>query len=635
MELNRITVSNFRSIAEGFEIVMKPRCRVLIGINESGKSNILNALSMLCSDANLNPTDIREPLAGEDPIDEAFVNFIYVLSHGEVNKVALNIKKKILYSDISKPLIKKGDTELSLNKFLEEINEVIYKVNLKNATKMVKYWALSNSYTVLANWKRPSSSAPATYNLKTGTEIELNTKSLIDINKYKEIPEEFLEDVNPEYVNEVVGKELTSFFEENLPECIFWKYDDKNLLPSKINLTQFSSNPDTCLPLKHMFYLAKHLDIPTAFKEAKERSPNQGINNLLENVAEQTTKHFHSIWKDYKSINFYLGENGDYIDAAVKEKNRHDFDRRSDGFKRFVTFLLMISAKVKNNLMTNTLLLIDEPDIGLHISAQKYLRDELIKISEKNFVVYSTHSLFMIDENDISRHLIVKKKDEKTFTVEAKESNIFDEEVLYNAIEYSVFENLKQKNILFEGWRDKKLCRTALSRLPREHKDLRDAFKDVGFAHSKGVNFMRFITPILELANRDCFIMSDADDAAKRLQIKFNEEKMYGTWMRYDEILENTPEITAEDFIKKNVFVSLCKKIKRENPLLSELNETDFQDSQGVMYVLKKWVKIPSFDKDKQKEITDSIKETVFSELKPSQIEDNYYNLLEKLKECI
>lgn len=384
-----------------------------------------------------------------------------------------------------------------------------------------------------------------------------------------------------------------------------------------------------------MFHLAKHLDIPTAFKEAKERSPNQGINNLLENVAEQTTKHFHSIWKDYKSIKFYLGENGNYIDAAIKEKNRHDFDRRSDGFKRFVTFLLMISAKVKNNLMTNTLLLIDEPDMGLHLRAQKYLRDELIKISEKNFVVYSTHSIFMIDENNISRHLIVKKEDEKTFTIEAKESNIFDEEVLYNAMGYSTFETLKQKNILFEGWRDKKLFQTALSRVPNKHKDIKEAFKNVGCAHSKGVNFMRFITPILELANRDCFIMSDADDAAKRLQSKFNEEKMYGTWMRYDEILENTPEITAEDFIKKNVFVSLCKKIKKDNPSLSELNEANFQDSQGVMYILKKWVKIPYFDEAKQKEIVESIKESVFSELKPSQIEDNYYNLLEKLKKCI
>ena len=635
MELKHIEVSNFRSIAEGFEIVMKPRCRVLIGINESGKSNILNALSMLCSDANPNPTDIREPLAGEDPIDEAFVNFIYVLSHDELNKVVLNIKNKMLCSDISKPLIKRGDTELSLNKFLEEINEVIYKVNLKDATKTPRYWTLSKGCTVLANWKKPSSSAPATYNLKTGTEIELNTKSLIDINKYKEIPEEFLEDVNPEYVNGVVGKELVSFFDENLPECIFWEYEDKNLLPSKINLAQFSSNPDICLPLKHMFYLAKYLDIPTAFKEAKERSPNQGINNLLENVAEQTTKHFHSIWKDYKSIKFYLGENGDYIDAAVKEKTRHDFDRRSDGFKRFVTFLLMISAKVKNNLMTNTLLLIDEPDMGLHLRAQKYLRDELIKISEKNFVVYSTHSIFMIDEKNISRHLKVKKEDEKTFIIEAKESNIFDEEVLYNAVGYSTFETLKQKNILFEGWRDKKLFQTALSRVPNKHKDIKEAFKNVGLAHSKGVNIIKCITPILELANRDCFIMTDADEAAKRLQKQFNEENLYGVWKRYDEILENTPEITAEDFIKKNVFVRVCKKIERDNPSLSELTETNFQDSQGIIHVLKKWVKIPSFDDAKQKEIIDSIKETVFSELKQSQIEDNYYNLLERLKEDI
>jgi hypothetical protein len=99
--------------------------------------------------------------------------------------------------------------------------------------------------------------------------------------------------------------------------------------------------------------------------------------------------------------------------------------------------------------------------------------------------------------------------------------------------------------------------------------------------------------------------------------------------------LENTPEITAEDFIKKNVFVSLCKKVKRDNPALSELTEANFQDSQSVMHILKKWVKIPPFDEAKRKEIIDSIKETVFSELKQSQIEDNYYNLLEKLKECI
>jgi predicted ATP-dependent endonuclease of OLD family len=635
MELKHIEVNNFRSITEGFKITMKPRCRVLVGINESGKSNILNALSMLCSDISPNPTDIREPLSGEDPIEDASIDFIYALSHEELKKVFLNIKKEILCSDISKPLIKRGDTELSLNDILKEINEIIYEVNLKDATKTPRYWALSKGCAVLANWKKPSSSAPATYNLKIGTEIELCTKSLIDISKYNGISEEHLENVTPEYVNDVVGKELISFFYENLPECIFWKYEDKNLLPSKINLNQFSSNPDTCLPLKHMFHLAKYSDITKAFTDAKERYPDHGINNLLENVSKQATKHFRSIWKDYKSIEFYLGENGDCIDAAVKEENRHGFDRRSDGFKRFVTFLLMISAKVKNNLMTNTLLLIDEPDMGLHISAQKYLRDELIKISEKNFVVYSTHSIFMIDGTNMSRHLIVKKEGEKTFTIEVKESNIFDEEVLYNALGYSVFENLKQKNILFEGWRDKKLCQTALSRLPREHRDLRDAFKDVGFAHSKGVNFMKFITPILELAKRECFIMSDADEAAKRLQKQFNEEKLYGVWKRYDEIIENTPEITAEDFIKKNVFVVLCKKIKRENPSLPKLTEADFQDSQGVMHILKKWVEIPSFDDAKQKEIIKSIKETVFSELKPSQIEDNYYKLLERLKEDI
>ncbi len=45
MKLNRVQIKNFRSIKD-IEIDFDPSCRVLVGINESGKSNILNALAL-------------------------------------------------------------------------------------------------------------------------------------------------------------------------------------------------------------------------------------------------------------------------------------------------------------------------------------------------------------------------------------------------------------------------------------------------------------------------------------------------------------------------------------------------------------------------------------------------------------
>jgi predicted ATP-dependent endonuclease of OLD family len=111
----------------------------------------------------------------------------------------------------------------------------------------------------------------------------------------------------------------------------------------------------------------------------------------------------------------------------IKEQNYFSLAQRSDGFKRFVSFLLLISASVLKEKIKNALLLIDEPDIGLHPKGSKLLKDELFKISKSNRVVYSTHSIFMIDKEKLSRNLICTKENEITKVTIATNSNIIEE----------------------------------------------------------------------------------------------------------------------------------------------------------------------------------------------------------------
>ena len=87
---------------------------------------------------------------------------------------------------------------------------------------------------------------------------------------------------------------------------------------------------------------------------------------------------------------------------------------------------------------------------------------------------------------------------------------------MYKALGSSVFEVLKQKNILFEGWYDKKLFQTALGKLIDGQKKYKKTFKDIGIAHSRGVKYMKCITPVFEAANRGCLILSDNDETAKQ-----------------------------------------------------------------------------------------------------------------------
>jgi predicted ATP-dependent endonuclease of OLD family len=80
----------------------------------------------------------------------------------------------------------------------------------------------------------------------------------------------------------------------------------------------------------------------------------------------------------------------------VEEKSdtyKFEVDKRSDGFKQFVSIILNLSIENETGVLNNKVILLDEPETHLHPSGQKYLRNELLKISENNLVIYATHSI--------------------------------------------------------------------------------------------------------------------------------------------------------------------------------------------------------------------------------------------------
>ena len=76
MRLIRVKIINFRSVKD-VTIELDPRCRILVGINESGKSNILKALALLDPDEEVTPDDLRNFPPDEDSNQEASVLFVW------------------------------------------------------------------------------------------------------------------------------------------------------------------------------------------------------------------------------------------------------------------------------------------------------------------------------------------------------------------------------------------------------------------------------------------------------------------------------------------------------------------------------------------------------------------------------
>lgn len=445
MKLKYAEIINFRSI-RNIQVDFEPTCRVLVGINESGKSNILNALALLSDDYNpVKKDDLREALSREAQVEESEVNFIFKFEKPESDKLVEIVSAKMIAGVKNPNIVLSGKKKFNVKEFCAMQNEGLYSVDILEENKEFNHWSFNERYKLFEDWKKPTSACPVDFQIELkGQRYQLSQYKLIRGSDIESIPDGYLEDASIKEFEELVGEAITEITKENLPKAIFWEYDEENILPGFVTITEFADNPDTCVPLKNMFTLAGIKDIKGGLEEKNKLSNNQ-FQNYLRNIAKKTTSHFRGIWKEYKNIEFSLKLDGDKIVPGITEENTYDFAKRSDGFKRFATFLLMISVNVKMDNLRNTLLLVDEASESLHPTGARYLRDELIRISKKNYVVYSTHSIFMIDSGDISRHYIVKKKDEITDIEQAQTSNIADEEVLYNALGHSVF--------AFSGWK--------------------------------------------------------------------------------------------------------------------------------------------------------------------------------------
>jgi recombinational DNA repair ATPase RecF len=165
MILSYVNIVNFRSIANA-RVDFTPTCRALIGINESGKTNILDALGLLDKDTTTNASDIREPLEDEPPIAEAYVRFVFRFTPEERAQIAKLSQEKVLGATPNTPIFK--DSKETISSYAASISEGTYKANLVSLVKSSQYWTLTER-EIATGWLKPNKSTPATVLIPNAT----------------------------------------------------------------------------------------------------------------------------------------------------------------------------------------------------------------------------------------------------------------------------------------------------------------------------------------------------------------------------------------------------------------------------------------------------------------------------------
>jgi len=397
MQIKSITIENYRSIEkETFEIkdIDGGYSYTLIGVNESGKSSFLKAISLKDGLESVLPHDFHDI---SKPI---VITFNYILTDEEKNL----IKEKLTESKLPEGLFKKF---IIKSVFLKVVVDYANPTGNKKIVEFILDNNIIKGYAVVDN-------------VVTKNEAEPNQE--FDIKNY-------------------LQETLLNFIIELSHKVIFWKSEARFLITDPINLEEFVNDPEgKSIPLRNCFDLAGFNNIQETI--AKIRNNPAEVNNLQEKLSDEITAHIKRAWPGHPvKIKFQIDNmHLSFLieDEGVKYKTKTTA-QRSDGFRQFVSFLLTVSAQSSTGKLSNSLLLLDEPETHIHPQGQENLRDELIKITKgnsNNICIFATHSNYMIDKTHLDRcYRLVKEGNNKT-----KLTPIDGTNSSYSEVNYIVFD---------------------------------------------------------------------------------------------------------------------------------------------------------------------------------------------------
>lgn len=407
--IQRFTISNFKGIDEvQVDLDGKQTCPVitLIGLNESGKTTILEALSLFTS--------------SDRTLDSLF-------ERSDARNLALSLipmHRKAAFSDeigISATVQLDSEDVVGLQAIVEKHGLILSKAAAMKPFRVRQILKYEDSLSAgqANHWS-----------------IDLRAKKLRARN-FRELV------ANPKDGSPNIWLECVEYIRDRIPQIAYFPTFLVDV-PAKIYLKEHSDETgvnrqyrlviqDVLEALNEGLSLQKHVvDRIEAFKTSATSpswlssllgSPSKGpIDSVFQKLSGKITHEVIGNWqrifeRAISATTIILDwnvdtEKGDlpYVTFNVSDGNsRFAIGQRSLGFRWFFSFLLF--TNFKQNRSRKTIFLFDEPAANLHAKAQAQLLKSFARIATKgNQVIYSTHSHHMINPKWLSGAYIVENE---------------------------------------------------------------------------------------------------------------------------------------------------------------------------------------------------------------------------------
>lgn len=281
----------------------------------------------------------------------------------------------------------------------------------------------------------------------------------------------------------LISAQLNEAVKHEMP--IFIYFDNYGILDSSVYLPSFLENLNVEIEnsrirtinamFKHVQLTAQEIDSLGLEEAGKASAAGRDVtpemikrdqeNKLLRNVkldaASRDISEKFSKWYRQRQHKIKYQADGSYFRIWVSDDRRQavdiELERRSKGFQWFFSFYLVFLVESDEG-HKDSVLLLDEPGLHLHPTAQQELIAFFEKLAKSNQLIYTTHSPFLIDGKHIHRvrPITEDKTGHSRISIDSWPSDAETIFPLWAAAGYAMVHSLFQwkKNVLVEGFSD-------------------------------------------------------------------------------------------------------------------------------------------------------------------------------------
>lgn len=613
--IDRIRVRNYRSIQNSGWVEMDEPITTLVGGNEAGKTNFLEAITLL--------GDVRE--VTEDELCDFKYDGLANKEKSEILILEAEVPSRRIHPErgrtvFGRKIVRKATVEGEVIEYVEdnssesqvivrryadgthrldfqEDNEEEWeylRYLISNRIEQIKYGVevqqigreLSSSLEKLRRHFERSEGDDKVIQALNEIETyllenrELITESVKDSDSEKSAGK--LIDETTSIINSYKGEKGILLFHSDLvrfPDIRLFNQIDE--VTNEVKIKELRDTPED-----NPAYMSLLQYAGLKPEQLPELDSGQ-IRERRQRVGEKLSDLLKEYW-DQGSIDIKVELSGGRVSLHLYDESeaRKQPSDRSTGLRWFLSFLTQVIAQSEEGF-GDSLILLDDPGVHLHPKGHRDLRKALQKLAKDNQLIYSTHAPYMIDTDRLERIRVVERDEEtmgtKVTKLGQKDTTSDDSLAPVRASLGATFSDSLLSSaytILVEGFED----RIYLNRFSEYFRRTGNGpyfGADIKIVDCGGASKTNYMSRLVSAEGYDYAVLLDDDNAGRQAGEALIEEKIDPTRVcLVSDCINAENEATIEDLFSREFFCQVVSEVHDVNTqdLLDEI-----PDEKGSM----------------------------------------------------